>query len=135
MFLHVFALLILPNRYNLTPQSLFLKIPQTQNSKLKTQNCRARAMLSASKNQSNAQGGKSKNPFFQFFFNCLYCNNLIPSILPKITPFSHQMRKFALLRGTSFLSAEALAKADFEMQTTYGNNYRISTNFRSPRSA
>ncbi len=52
MFLHVFALPILPNRYNLTHQTLFLKIRQTQNSKLKTQNCRASATLSASKNQS-----------------------------------------------------------------------------------
>jgi len=48
--------------------------------------------LPAVKNQSNAQGGKSKNPFFQNFFNCLYCNNLIPSILSKTPQISHQMR-------------------------------------------
>ncbi len=53
--------------------------------------------VSASKNQSNAQGGKSKNPFFQNFFNCLVDNSLIPSILSKILLFSHQMRKFALI--------------------------------------
>ncbi|MHC4572127.1 MAG: hypothetical protein ACYS0C_08635, partial [Planctomycetota bacterium] len=38
--------------------------------------------------QSNAQGGKSKNPKILKFFNCLYCKNLTPSILSKTLLFS-----------------------------------------------
>jgi len=55
MFLHVLALPILPNYYNLIHQTLFLKIPPTQNSKLKTQNCHASATQSASNFQSKTQ--------------------------------------------------------------------------------
>ncbi len=69
------------------------------------------------------RGLGAKIHFFKFFFNCFSNNDLVLSILSKTPQFSHQMRKFVLLRGASF----------FETQTAYGNNYRISTNFKSPR--
>jgi hypothetical protein len=57
-----------------------------------------------SKNQSNSQGSKSKNPFFQNFFISFHIS-IYKFITSREPAFFDQMRKFALLRGTSFLSA------------------------------
>ena len=56
------------------------------------------------KNQSNAQGGKSKNPFFHNFFISFHIS-IYKFFASEKPAFFDRMRKFALLRGTSFLSA------------------------------
>ena len=53
-------------------------------------------------NQSNAQGLRSKNPFFQKFL-LLFSHRVTRIENRKSRTFFNQMRKFALLRGTSFL--------------------------------
>jgi hypothetical protein len=71
--------------------ALFSQIPNPQPQKIPliSETC---AQGIGYENQPNAQGSADKNPKIQNFFNCLYCNNLIPPILSKTPQISHQMR-------------------------------------------
>jgi predicted HD phosphohydrolase len=65
------------------------------------------------KNQSKAQGVKSKNPFFQNFFYLFIYNDLTKTALPKTPKFSHQTRIFALLREGGIISKRYEKKQKF----------------------
>jgi hypothetical protein len=65
------------------------------------------------KNQSKARVPAHQKRLISKFFYLFSRKYLAKTVPPKRAKFSHQTRKFALLRGTSFLSAIALAKADF----------------------
>ena len=54
--------------------------------------------------QSNAHVVRTKNPKIQIFFNCFVDNNLILILSEVEGQISHQMRKFALIRGARFFT-------------------------------
>ncbi len=68
-------------------------------------------MLGIAHHFSTAEGSMKnvfvdKNPKIQKFFNCFSNNKLVLSILSKTPQFSHQMRKFTLIREACFFKAE-----------------------------